>query len=171
MPTGPTRHLQMLMQYSAWADALLYESLTSMAPALLHQARPGRPAGVVGVLGHIYTVDRIWKAHLEGREHGLTSRQLESNMPLDALRRSQLEMDAWYVSHALAQDDAMLSRVIDFRFVDGRPGSMRRDDMLLHIAHHKTYHRGYVADMLYESGLKPPTMDLPVYLRDVHRGP
>jgi uncharacterized damage-inducible protein DinB len=43
---------------------------------------------------------------------------------------------------------------------------MRRGDILLHIANHKTYHRGYVADMLYESGLKPPTMDLPVYLRD-----
>ncbi len=38
--------------------------------------------------------------------------------------------------------------------------------MLLHIANHKTYHRGYVADMLYESGLRPPTMDLPVFLRD-----
>jgi len=40
-------------------------------------------------------------------------------------------------------------------------------DMLLHIVNHKTYHRGVVADMLYQAKSKPPVMDLPVFLRDV----
>jgi uncharacterized damage-inducible protein DinB len=43
---------------------------------------------------------------------------------------------------------------------------MRGDEMLLHVVNHSTYHRGYVADMLYESGSRPPTLDLPVFLRD-----
>ncbi|WP_256734909.1 DinB family protein [Variovorax sp. dw_954] len=34
------------------------------------------------------------------------------------------------------------------------------------MVNHKTYHRGYVADLLYQVGLKLPVMDLPVYLRD-----
>ncbi|WP_261172772.1 DinB family protein [Chromobacterium amazonense] len=41
--------------------------------------------------------------------------------------------------------------------------------MLLHIVNHKNYHRGFVADMLYQLPATPPTTDLPVYLRDVHR--
>lgn len=58
------------------------------------------------------------------------------------------------------------AHVVDFQFVGGTPGTMTRGDMLLHVANHKTYHRGYVAEMLYQKGLKPPTMDLPVFLRD-----
>lgn len=34
-------------------------------------------------------------------------------------------------------------------------------------SNHKTYHRGYVADMFYQVPQKPPTMDLPVVFRDV----
>jgi uncharacterized damage-inducible protein DinB len=56
--------------------------------------------------------------------------------------------------------------VLHFSFVDGGKGALSRGDMLLHVSNHKAYHRGYVADMLYESGLKPPTTDLPVFLRD-----
>ena len=44
---------------------------------------------------------------------------------------------------------------------------MTRGDMLLHVVNHKTYHRGYVADMLCQVPARPPTMDLPVFLRDV----
>ncbi len=43
---------------------------------------------------------------------------------------------------------------------------MTRGDMLLHVVNHKTYHRGYVADRLYQAGSRPPVMDLPVFLRD-----
>lgn len=72
----------------------------------------------------------------------------------------------WYMEFVRTQTEESLAQVIDFKFVDGGDGSLSRGDILLHIANHKTYHRGYVADMLYASGLKPPTMDLPVFLRD-----
>ena len=41
--------------------------------------------------------------------------------------------------------------------------------VLLHVANHKTYHRGYVAVVLYQLGGRPPVMDLPVFLRDAPR--
>jgi uncharacterized damage-inducible protein DinB len=47
---------------------------------------------------------------------------------------------------------------------------MTVEEMLLHVSNHGTYHRGYVADMMYDSGLKPPTMDLPVFIRDAWTG-
>jgi len=39
-------------------------------------------------------------------------------------------------------------------------------EMLLHVVNHGTYHRGLVADMMYQAGVTPPTTDLPVFLRD-----
>ena len=161
------QHLCMLTRYTAWANALLYESLAGESDAALSLDRRGRPGGVLGTLGHIYVISMIWKAHLTGQEHGFTTRRLASPMPLSELQRRQLEVDRWYVDFAEAQTTASLAKEISFTFVGGGAGVMRVDDMLLHVVNHSTYHRGYVADMLYDSGSAPPTMDLPVYIRVV----
>lgn len=168
MPSS--RDIQMLLRYTAWADAKLYESLESAHPDVISAPRPGRPAGLSGTLSHIYAVDLIWKAHLEGTDHGFKTRNLDEPLPLAQLSAKQAAIDRWYVDHADGLPETALAQVVDFRFVDGGPGSLSRADMLLHVVNHKTYHRGYVADMLYESGLRPPTMDLPVFLRDAWRG-
>lgn len=156
----------MLMRYSAWANERLYEALSSLPSETLTTPRPGRPQGMLGVLGHICAVDHIWQGHLQGQPHGLTARKLDPLPGFDTLHRLQRASDAWYVAHTEAQDATTFAHTIDFRFIDGEAGSMRHGDILLHLSNHKTYHRGYIADMLYEAGLKPPTMDLPVFLRD-----
>lgn len=156
----------MLARYSAWANARLYDSLSALPPSQLIEARPGRPQGINGVLAHICAIDLIWKAHLERRDHGFTTRNFDPVPPFEALHRIQQELDAWYIQHADLQGDEALERVVDFRFVDGEADAMRGGDILLHVFNHRTYHRGYVADMLYDFGVKPPTMDLPVFLRD-----
>ena len=46
---------------------------------------------------------------------------------------------------------------------------MTRGEILLHIVNHTSYHRGFVAQMFYEVPARPPTTDLPVYLRDAPR--
>ena len=43
-----------------------------------------------------------------------------------------------------------------------------RGEILLHVVNHTSYHRGFVADLFYQvpGGVRPPTTDLPVYLRE-----
>lgn len=163
------RNIRMLSRHAQWANKRLHDALAQLPNEVLHVARPGRPQGMIGVLGHIYVVDLIWKAHLLGIDHGFHSRALERQTDLAELMRQQAEADQWYITHVDALPEEALGEEVHFRFVDGGPGRMRRGDILLHIVQHKTYHRGYVADMLYELGSKPPTMDLPVFLRDVPR--
>lgn len=159
-------NIRMLMRYTQWANQRLHHSLCDLTHDALHASRPGRPKGLMGTLGHMYVVDLIWKGHLQGESHGFTSRTLQREIGLPELVVSQAAVDAWYVAHADGLSDVALTEMVDFRFVDGGDGRLSRGDILLHIVNHKTYHRGYVADMLYESGGKPPTIDLPVYLRD-----
>jgi uncharacterized damage-inducible protein DinB len=46
---------------------------------------------------------------------------------------------------------------------------MTRGEILLHIVNHTSYHRGFVADLFFQVPARPPTMDLPVYLREAGR--
>jgi uncharacterized damage-inducible protein DinB len=161
-----TRTLRMLTRYTAWANERLYAALLSLPDAESLFTRTGGSGSMAGILSHAHVVDLIWKAHLEGRPHGFASRTVEKTMGLEALRDAQAEADRWYICYADGLSDDAHDEVVDFRFVDGGPGAMARGDMVLHVVNHKTYHRGYVADLLYQAGSRPPVMDFPVFLRD-----
>lgn len=161
------RQLRMLSRYTAWANTRLFDAVAALPPAEATARRNHGQHSMVGILAHAWVVDRIWQAHLQGRAHGFSSRQPEAEPALAQLRQDQAALDQWYIACADGLDAVKEAEVLDFRFVDGGAGAMRRGDMLLHVINHKTYHRGYVADMLYQAGCRPPVMDLPVFLRDV----
>ncbi|MFO6420177.1 DinB family protein [Hylemonella sp. W303a] len=160
------RTIQLLMRYNAWANRRLFDLLGSLPEGEASARRVTGFGSMVNTLNHAYVVDLIWKAHLEHKPHGFTSRITEVEPTLAELRSAQAEMDQWYIHYALALTEPMHDESVQFKFVDGGSGVMTRGEMLLHVVNHKTYHRGYVADLLYQIGSRPPVMDLPVFLRD-----
>lgn len=160
------RNIRMLTRYSAWANARLFDALAALPGGEATAVRATGFGTMVNTLNHAYVVDLIWQAHLQGKPHGFTQRITDTEPALDALRSAQAASDAWYIAYADQFTDALHDEVLPFKFVDGGDGAMTRGDMLLHIVNHKTYHRGVVADLLYQAGSKPPVMDLPVFLRD-----
>lgn len=160
------RNIRMLTRYSAWANDRLFAALASLPEGEATASRATGFGTMVNTLNHGYVVDLIWQAHLEGRPHGFTARITDIEPGLDELRRAQAKIDDWHISYADQLTDEAHDEVVHFKFVDGGAGAMTRGDMLLHIVNHKTYHRGVVADLLYQASSRPPTMDLPVFLRD-----
>ena len=63
-------HLRMLMRYKRWADDLTFQSVRSIPEAEAARQRSTRWSSILHTLNHVYVVDDIFKAHLEGREHG-----------------------------------------------------------------------------------------------------
>ena len=154
-----------LTLYKQWADDLLLGAVSRMPASALTAPRTIIFGNLLRTLNHVYAMDHVWRCHLEGRPHGLTSRNPEQCPPFDELDYMQREMDAWYVRYADGLAASALDEVIDFTFIGGGKGAMSRGEILLHVVNHGTYHRGHVADMMYGTDVPPPTTDLPVYLR------
>ncbi|CAM3420640.1 DinB family protein [Paracidovorax anthurii] len=162
----PTHDLRMLLRYNAWANARLFSALGALPAQEIHKPMVPGVGSIARALNHALVVDQIWQAHLEGRPHGFSSRNTEQEPSLSELQASQSRLDKWYIDYADTLSEADLDEPVSFQFVDGGAGCLRRADMMLHTVNHKTYHRGYVAVVLYQLGGKPPVMDLPVFLRD-----
>ena len=151
------------MRYKAWANELVFAAAAQLPEAELSAPRKIVFGSLLRTLNHVCAMDEVWRAHLEGRPHGYTTRNPESCPSLPELRSAQEAMDAWFVRYADApfKED----EIVNFRFIGGGDGSMTRRDILLHVANHGTYHRGNVASMMYQAGVAPPTTDLPVFLK------
>ena len=55
---------------------------------------------------------------------------------------------------------------MNFTLIGGNQGVMTRGEILLHVVNHTSYHRGFVGDLFFQVPARPPTTDLPVFLRE-----
>lgn len=165
------RTARMLTRYNAWADHRVFDAVANLPEGEATRARQSLFKNIVHTLNHIYIIDLIFQAHLEGRAHGFTARNTPDHPPLDELRRAQSALDEWYIAWCDGITDAALTEKVTFTFVDGGPGAMTRSEMLLHVVNHTSYHRGFIADLFYQIPVRPPVTDLPVFLRDVPQVP
>lgn len=159
----------MLARYNEWANRVIFDAVAALPPGEAEKPRTSLFRNMVHTLNHNYVIDRIFQAHLEGRSHGYTARNTPEHPSLAELRRSQEEVDAWYVRWADAIAEPALDETVKFQFVGGGEGAMTRGQMLLHVVNHTSYHRGFVADLFYQVPARPPITDLTVYLRDAHK--
>ncbi|KLD65914.1 DinB family protein [Dyella japonica] len=161
-----TPHLRKLLRYRAWADELIYDAVAALPEGASTAPRATIFGNMLRTLSHSWVVDDIFQAHLQGRVHGYTSRNTPEPLPFDELRSRQQAMNGWYLEYASALTPAQAAEVVTFQFIGGGEGRMSREEMVLHVVNHATYHRGFVADMFYQVPVKPPATDLPVFLRD-----
>jgi uncharacterized damage-inducible protein DinB len=158
-----------LTRYNAWANGLIFDAVAALPEGEATKPRASVFRNMVHTLNHNYVIDRIFQAHLEGRSHGYTGRNTPEHPPLGELWRAQKDLDQWYVSTYDAMDEAALGEKLSFTFVGGGEGVMTRGEILQHLVNHTSYHRGFVAQMMYDAGARPPTSDLTVFLRDVRQ--
>ncbi len=156
----------MLTRYNAWANKLIFDAVAALPEGEATKERTSLFKNMVHTLNHNFVIDRIWQAHLEGREHGYTARNTPGHPPLAELWRSQQGVDDWYITWSDRLSDAALDEKVNFTLIGGNPGVMTRGEILLHVVTHTSYHRGFVADMFFQVPARPPTTDLPVFLRE-----
>jgi uncharacterized damage-inducible protein DinB len=151
-----------LFQYKAWANQELFVELRRLDPltqqAELHAA--------LRVLNHIYVVDRIFVANLQGQAHGYSATNTAETPTLDQLQQAVQATDAWYLDYMAGLSAEQLSERIAFSFVDGDAGCMSREEMLAHIVTHGGYHRGAVGRIMAQLDIAPPR---DIYTKFLHQ--
>jgi uncharacterized damage-inducible protein DinB len=111
---------------------------------------------VMRTLNHIFVVDKIFQAHLQGKSHGYTAANTEATPGLDELHFQVADTDAWFEAYAETIASDQLGERLAFSFTDGDKGTMTREEMLHHIILHGAYHRGNVGQVLKSISIVPP---------------
>ncbi len=165
MPDLSTVHR--MTSYMAWADDVMLKRAEQLSEAELTAPRNALFKSIAGTFDHTLVVGEIFRAHLEGRDHPHHARYRSELLPFPEVARRLREMNDHYVGLARSWKDTELAETITFTFVGGGEGAMTREDILLHLVNHATYHRGFVSTLLYPLKTKGAASDLTVFLRDV----
>ncbi len=162
------KQLEQQLRYKAWANEALFSALSKLPAYVVEAKRKIVFGSIVRTLNHTYTMDLVWRAHLEESSHGYVTRNPGDCPSLESLQRLQSEADAWFIEYLQSISAQQGAQTVEFEFIGGGAGCMTRFEILFHVVNHGTYHRGHVAAMMYETGNSPPTTDFPVYLRAIN---
>jgi uncharacterized damage-inducible protein DinB len=144
--------LQSLLDHKAWAD----DELLTRLHELDADAHAADRHTAIRILNHLHVVDRLFQARLQSAPLPFAATNTPETPALDALHATLRDTDRWYQQQPGALPAEALAERIEFHFADGQPGCMSREEMLLHVAMHGSYHRGAVGRILAQHGIAPP---------------
>ena len=152
--------LGMLARYNRLANERLYDACAALDDVEREKVRPAFFKSIHGTLNHIMVGDRIWLARFQGRTVPSTNLDAILYDSFDALRTARQAEDQRIEAFAHRIDDAFLAGTIRYENNEGRlfedPAAM----LVIHFFNHQTHHRGQVHDMLSQTAVPPPVLDL-----------
>jgi uncharacterized damage-inducible protein DinB len=158
-------HFQLLARYNRLANERLYAACGRLSEAERRAARPAFFTSIHGTLNHILLGDRIWLGRFTGEEMPSTGLDAILYEDFDDLRAARAAEDARLEDFTAGLDEAFLQGTI--RYVNNA-GDLHEDPcelLLAHLFNHQTHHRGQVHDLLSQTEVAPPSLDLHRVLR------
>ena len=118
-------------------------------------------------LSHLHNSEWVWLSRFQGSSP--TGALPHERFPdLAAVCAAWAETEVAFARSWAASAQAGLERVVEYRMLNGQPGSGRTWHMVQHMVNHGTYHRGQVTTMLRQLGAAPPkSLDLITFYREL----
>jgi uncharacterized damage-inducible protein DinB len=159
MTYDPCRVFRKLARNNALANARLLAACAQLQPGEFEAARVNFFPSIKVTLNHNLTVDWFYVDALEGGTLGFQAFDVdEPCASVDALQTAQSAVDHRLLTFCDALSiDGLTATTTVHR--GERLQIERTDDLLSHLFHHQTHHRGQVHAMLAGTTIKPPQLD------------
>ena len=158
-------HFRLLARYNRLANERLYEACGRLTDQARKQTRTAFFKSIHGTLNHILLGDRIWLGRFSGREMPSTGLDAILYEEFAALRTARSAEDARLEAFVEGLDPGFLEATL--RYVNNA-GNLHEDPcglLLAHLFNHQTHHRGQVHDLLSQTEVAPPSLELHRMLR------
>lgn len=155
-----TTHFQMLARYNTLANRRIYEVCAKLTNTERQQIRQAFFKSIHGTLNHIMVGDRIWMTRFRGEEIASTGLNAILYEDFDELRSRRVAEDEEIETFFSQIDEAFLIGTIRYRNNEGKIYNDPVELLVAHFFNHQTHHRGQIHDMLTQTDVAPPVLDM-----------
>ncbi|HEY9909385.1 MAG TPA: DinB family protein [Thermosynechococcaceae cyanobacterium] len=159
------QHFQTLARYNTLANQRLYDACAQLSDADRKQPRPAFFKSIYGTLNHILVGDRIWLKRFEGEQIDSTGLDAILYEEFEELRSARVIEDQRIQAFATGLTAAFLTQTFEYTNNQGKPCADPGALLVAHLFNHQTHHRGQVHDLLTQTIVAPPVLDLHRVLR------
>ncbi|MDJ0732475.1 MAG: DinB family protein [Nostocaceae cyanobacterium] len=155
----------MLARYNTLANRKLYEAISQLTDAERKFTRPAFFKSIHGTLNHIMLGDRIWMGRFRGKEMPSTGLDVILYDDFEKLWEVRVIEDAAIETFMSNLSQSFINSEISYVNNQGNLYTDPVNLLLTHLFNHQTHHRGQIHDMLTQTKIKPPSLDMHRILR------
>ncbi len=157
--------LQTMIDYHYWARDRLVGALEPLTPEQYNRDLGSSFKSIRETATHIYAAEWAWHQRWMG-DSPTALLPVDRFADLAALRRAWADHELKMRAFVDGLGDAGVTRVIEFKLLNGQAGASPVWQMVQHVVNHASYHRGQITTMLRQLGAQPPkSMDMIAYYR------
>jgi uncharacterized damage-inducible protein DinB len=154
-----------LFGYDAWANRRSFGACAALTPEQFTQNLGSSFSSVRDTLAHIVGAQSVWLERFRGRvPAGLLPASDFPDLASLTARSNEVQQALTDYVNGLSEED--LAAQFEYRDLKGNTHSNVRWHVLQHLANHGTYHRGQIATLLRQLGVKPVSTDLIAFYRE-----
>ena len=145
-------HLRKLFEYDDWANRQTIDAV-----------RKGASEKSRRILAHLLITKQEYFERVGGKDS--TGFDFWPDLSLDECRDLATITNENYRNLLSEDDEALLDRTASYKTSEGVPYQNTYRDLLTHVLHHSSIHRGNIVLKMREEDLEPPKIDYIIYLR------
>jgi uncharacterized damage-inducible protein DinB len=152
------------LQFMKWADGIYFDVLSQLPAGKAEENAGISFQSFSGTLSHIYKAEVIWFRRMQG---DLYPKLNDITVPDHAEQWQELWNGlhhAW-IEWAKSVPEAEWEQIVTHRFSTGGEMQLPRWQVVMHLVNHGSYHRGQLASLLRQGGIKAPATDLVAFYR------
>ena len=153
-------HFGRMAQYNRTANQRLYDAVAKLPREQYEAERPAFFRSIRGTLNHIVVGDRIWLTRFEGGVSPSTDLDEILFETFDDLREARGREDDRIDRMVANLTPEFLTSGIAYVNNEGRDMVDAAVVAVAHFFNHQTHHRGQVHDMLSQTNIAPPVLDM-----------
>lgn len=150
----------MLARYNTLSNGKLYEVCAQLSDAERKRPRPAFFKSIHGTLNHITIGDRIWLARFEGKQIPSTDLNAILYEDFNELHAARIAEDKRIENFAANLTQEFLTGTICYVNNAGKTCIDPVNLLVAHFFNHQTHHRGQIHDMLTQTEIAPPSLDM-----------
>ncbi len=153
-------------RYNQWANRRLYATCAELPEAEYMKPRPCFFGSLHATLNHILVGDRLWVGRITGHLPDITALDQILYGDFIGLRVAREAEDAQIINLLDSMDEPTLNSTLRYTTMAGERAATPMRMVLAHLFNHQTHHRGQAHDLLSQTAVAPPGLDLVYYLRE-----
>jgi len=152
------------IEFMKWADNIMLSALSNIHQDQLYLKRGNSFESLFDTLNHVYLAELVWFRRVTDEPN---ARIVDQPSPTDlaGLASAWPALHQQWIAWATPRSATEWALPLVYSNLPGTESRVPFYQILLHLVNHGTYHRGQVATMLRQAGIKPPGTDLILFYK------
>ena len=157
-------NFQLLANFNTWANEKIMTSCKKLTETEYKKDRRAFFSSIHGTLNHLLVVDRAYISRIEEKNHGIKSLDQILYEKLFQLKEARIKEDKRLVGLVNRLSEESIHKEITYKGFETGKTTYTINLILITLFNHQTHHRGQIHNMLSQTGIKPPPIDIPNFI-------